>query len=53
MLLFASMRGFVVCLYREGVFEDDKCNKTNMGHSMLLVGYGTEADKDYWIVKNR
>ena len=42
-----------MCCYREGVFEVANCNKTEMTHAMLLVGYDTEAGKDYWIVKNR
>jgi cathepsin L len=39
--------------YRSGVFNG--CNyKMNMDidHVMQLVGYGTDAGKDYWIVRN-
>jgi len=39
--------------YRSGVFTG--CNyKTNMDidHVMQLVGYGTDAGKDYWIIRN-
>eukprot|EP01006_Ploeotia_vitrea_P006076 TRINITY_DN12217_c0_g1_i1.p1 TRINITY_DN12217_c0_g1~~TRINITY_DN12217_c0_g1_i1.p1 ORF type:complete len:553 (+),score=105.88 TRINITY_DN12217_c0_g1_i1:24-1682(+) len=41
--------------YSHGVYSDPKClNGINdLDHSVLLVGYGTEDGKDYWLVRNQ
>ena len=36
--------------YSSGVF-DGTCG-TNLDHGVLLVGFGRENDKDYWLVRN-
>merc|ERR1719199_689159 len=36
--------------YKSGVF-DGECG-TALDHAVLLVGYGTEGGKDYWLMKN-
>ena len=44
--------------YASGVKDDPDCNKLTasfpnpMYHSVLVVGYGNEGGKDYWLVKN-
>lgn len=38
-------------LYKSGIFDNDKCG-TNLNHGVLVIGYGTENEIDYWIVKN-
>lgn len=39
-------------LYKRGIYADEECNKGEVNHSVLVVGYGSENGKDYWIVKN-
>ncbi|KAI4872934.1 hypothetical protein NFI96_023620, partial [Prochilodus magdalenae] len=38
--------------YSSGIYEEANCNPNNLSHAMLLVGYGSEGGKDYWIIKN-
>lgn len=38
-------------LYSSGVLTSDSCG-TNLDHGVLVVGYGTEDDTPYWLVKN-
>ena len=37
--------------YSGGILDTSDCGDV-LDHSVLLVGYGTEKDVDYWIVKN-
>ncbi|XP_042279527.1 procathepsin L-like [Thunnus maccoyii] len=39
--------------YESGVYYDPECDKDNINHAVLLVGYGeTREGLKYWIVKN-
>ncbi|XP_063906830.1 procathepsin L-like [Zophobas morio] len=40
--------------YSEGVFYDATCKTeaNSLNHAVLAVGYGTEDDGEYWLVKN-
>ncbi|XP_034030269.1 cathepsin K [Thalassophryne amazonica] len=39
--------------YQKGVYYDPQCNKEDINHAVLAVGYGvTSKGKKYWIVKN-
>ncbi|VDQ05250.1 unnamed protein product [Trichobilharzia regenti] len=39
-------------MYSSGVYESRECSQTAVNHGVLLVGYGTEHGKDYWLIKN-
>lgn len=40
--------------YKSGVYSSTACKNgaDNVNHAVLAVGYGTENNKNYWIVKN-
>ncbi|KAL2084371.1 hypothetical protein ACEWY4_019889 [Coilia grayii] len=47
----ATLSTFVY--YKRGVYYDRNCNKDDINHAVLAVGYGvTTKGKKYWIVKN-
>ncbi|GFW72819.1 cathepsin L [Trichonephila clavipes] len=39
--------------YKSGIFDEPKCRTDIPSHAVLVIGYGTENGKDYWLVKNR
>jgi len=39
-------------LYTHGILNPLICNPKALDHGVLIVGYGAEGGKDFWIVKN-
>lgn len=45
---------FSLSVVNPGVYYDPNCNKDDVNHAVLAVGYGVNTKgKKYWIVKNR
>jgi len=38
--------------YEGGVYYEAACSQNALDHEMLVVGWGTDSGKDYWLVKN-
>jgi len=38
--------------YSSGIYYEPNCHSLLLNHAVLAVGYGTQADGDYFIVKN-
>lgn len=37
--------------YKSGIISSATCG-TNVNHAVLMIGYGTDQNTDYWLLKN-
>jgi cathepsin F len=38
--------------YRNGILDPKSCQTKQLNHAVMIVGYGSEGGKDFWIIKN-
>ncbi|XP_057381191.1 uncharacterized protein LOC130703755 [Daphnia carinata] len=38
--------------YRSGIYNDPACDNKGVNHAVVVVGWGTQNEMDYWIVRN-
>jgi len=51
--LSVALNAQLLQFYKKGVFDPKlPCSPAKLDHGVLLVGYGTDAGADYWVVKN-
>lgn len=39
-------------LYTSGIYDEPSCSSSFLDHAVGLVGYGTDDNVDYWLVRN-
>ncbi|XP_057683221.1 cathepsin S, ortholog 1 isoform X4 [Corythoichthys intestinalis] len=39
-------------LYRGGIYDDPDCEAKFINHAVLLVGYGSDRGREFWLLKN-
>lgn len=39
--------------YSDGILDIPNCSRSKLTHAMVIIGYGTAHNKDYWLLKNR
>ncbi|XP_047983975.1 procathepsin L-like [Leguminivora glycinivorella] len=50
--LAVALNSFDFHHYTKGILEPDQCKGQQPNHGVLLVGYGEENGKKFWIIKN-
>ena len=53
-LLPISINEYLLQFYKEGILdaEESKCDPGRLNHGVAILGYGSESDREYWIIRN-
>lgn len=51
--LSVALNAELLQFYHKGIFDPHFCDPTALDHAVLMVGWGQEKSKPYWIIKNR
>ncbi|XP_050302730.1 procathepsin L-like [Anthonomus grandis grandis] len=46
-----AINHYLIKNYAGGIFQDQDCSKS-VTHGVLAIGYGSENETDYWLIKN-
>lgn len=51
--LSVALNAEKIQFYHKGVFDPISCDPADLDHAVLMVGWGIDGKKPYWIIKNR
>lgn len=51
--LSVALNAELLQFYHKGIFDPSFCDPQALDHAVLMVGWGVEKSKQYWIIKNR
>ena len=51
--LSVALNAELLQFYHRGIFDPRSCDPTALDHAVLMVGWGVEGKKPFWIIKNR
>ena len=50
--LYFWLSNDIMMYFRSGVIPASECASAGINHAVIVIGYGTEYGKDYWLCKN-